>query len=282
MQPPRSPNDPGIPEARESAAARLDDVVARVVFSADATVLGEERTDRCDFARAGWFGSAASEYHCVMRWSQEVVFPHAHTRSEVAVALDAEIAHMDFTLSTGAVRELVATHPEFAADSRLYIGGHIGDVRVGFATEPRESDHTTHVVEAQVQVEYWNEEALPDLDALEPQTPDFSVWQSAYGDKFLFDLAQPEPTDAVDACLDDPAVAAHTVVRHLDPFPRVTFELSAGSRFEEAGRVRDCFAASLTSGTLAWYEPFTGRGTTEVPARDTAVPSPTTTEAPAR
>lgn len=302
-QPQRSPVDPGIPEARAAAADHLDAVTARVVFSDRAVVFGSGREDSCGFGTQGTFSSPPRNYRCWMQWVQLVVIPDAVTREEIAAALDAELAAMDLPITESVVRDLVRTHPNNS--SRLPIGarGHEGDVVISIESQPfralswpdpsvlvggnvSESGDIGEVTAADIEatraaqfvvvsasVEYWAEAGVRVLPADGSAPPAFAVEQSAHGDNYYFDLAQAEPGEAAESCLADPSVAPTSITRQQEPFPRATFKLFGVATAEDAARVRDCLQARLTSGTLAWYQPYYRGGETPSPV-PTPLPGP--------
>jgi hypothetical protein len=294
-----SPNDPGIPEARAAAEARLDAMIARVEFSDAAIVLGSGRGDSCAYGTNGWIGTPPSNYRCWMRWVEVVVLPDAVTREEVAAALDAELAATDLPIPAGVVRALVITHPNNVG-SAVGSGGHEGNVSISVSTEPFraqfwpspqvrvggnvsesgdlerisaadiEATGATQIIVVSVSIEYWAEDGIQDFG--EPYVPSaFLEERSSHGDNYYFDLAQAQPAAAVGVCLADPLVAPTSLTRQDEPFPRVTFKLYGVATSDDAKRVRDCLTTNLTSGTLAWYEPYYRGGTTPSPA---PTPSP--------
>lgn len=302
-QPRRSPTDSGIPEARAEAESQLDAVIARVVFSDRAVVLGSGRKDSCGFGTNGSFSSPPSNYRCWMQWVQLAVIPEAATREELAAVLDEEIGAMDLPIVGSVVRDLVTQHPNNAAGLPIGAGGHEGDVSIGFESQPfraqfwpdpsvrvggnvSESGDIGDVTAADVEatgasqfvvvsasVEYWAEAGVRDLDAEAYTPPALYIEQSAHGDNYYFDVAQAEPAEAVESCLTDPLVAPTSITRKQEPFPRVTFKLFGVATWEDAARVRDCLQANLSSGTLAWYEPYYRGGETPSPV-PTPLPGP--------
>jgi len=289
----RSPNDPGIPEARTQAETKLDGLISRIEFSDEAIVLGTGRGDSCGFGTSGVLWSPPRNYRCWMTWAAYVVIPDAVSREDVAAALDAEIAAMDVPIDDTVVRALVSTHPNNVGNIPIGVSGVEHGMHVVFETRPFQADFwpvpvavsgnvsssgdlgdvtaadvaetgAKQIIVVRATIEYWSDVPPRDPDPAHTRLP-LAVEHSAYGDYYSFDVAQAEPAEAVDVCRADPTVEPTSITHQDDPFSRTTFKLYGTAVREDAIRIRDCLTGSLTSGTIAWYEPSSRGGESPTP-----------------
>lgn len=279
-----SPTMPGIPEARTAASAVVDRAAQRITFSDQVTMVGEGRADGCGSIRSDdvLFGGSHG-YFCVMGWMVALVVPNALTREEVAGAIDAEMRAMDITYPYSLAEDLVLGYPSIL-ESRALMGSgsteglevrveatpfeaaswrapriphpmevsHDGDLET-ITAKAIEATGADEVITVSVTTEYWNSFSHNDRPA--DQTPTLRLETYSEGSVLTFDIADPAPAAAGEACARDIAVDASTVTPAENPFPRLTFSLGPESTSEDMQRVRDCLTSGLTSGAIAIRSP---------------------------
>lgn len=287
FEPPRSPNDAGIPESRADAQSQIDAVASRLDYSGSVTVLGTGQADSCDVINNWWFNDVDEGYRCWMTWTSILVLPSEHTPSDIAAAVDDEMAALDVPyFAGGMVRSLMSLYPDQRQPDfhvPVSTGGVSGGLQftveveqfrpelwrdpsrqgrvstTGDLTEITaatvQATGATEVVTVSMLVEYWNTEGTEDLG--QGPAPDSVNWVTwSFGDAYAFELAEGSPADAAEACLTDPAIDAASVTRLAEPFSYLRFELLPTAQSIDAQRIRDCIKPRLSSGTLVELSPY--------------------------
>lgn len=279
-----SPYMTGIPEAREAAAATVDDAAGRIDFSDRVTVLGEGSADGCGTHTDGTVFAHAAGYYCAMGWMVAFVVPDAHTREEVVGAVDAELAAMDVDYAYPLAVDLVMAYPSVRGGMVVTGGGQVGGAEFRVSTTPFRADAwrapriprgssevsvggdldaitasaveatgASEVVTVLVSVDYWDTRGLS--TAAEPPAP-LRLDYFSEGSVYAFDVALPVPAEGGQTCAQDGAVDGPTISSVQSPFPRLTFALTQEATSDDMQRVRDCLVANLGSGAVAVLTPY--------------------------
>lgn len=290
--PERTPYDAGIPEARLTAQAELDDAESRLTFSDQVIILGSGQTDSCDEINPWWFDNSVDPgLACWMRSTTLAVIPSAVTRFEVAAALDDEMASIDLPYHPGsAIRDFVSLYPNLrSAEDAMPVGGsgYEGWMRFSVQAEPYRaefwnvysnvgsvssngdlSEVTAAKVEAtgasefitiSIEIEYWDSEGSPDNDPVQYPKPesDAVAWvEHQYGDVRGFEIADWAPTDSLGECFADPMIDQSNPMHIVEPARYVWFSILPEARTADLRRIRECFESSLTTGTVVEYSPM--------------------------
>lgn len=279
--PERSPNDPGIPEARAEAAGRLADMRSRLDFSDRVIVLGTGQKDDCGVARGWWFDDSDPGYRCWMSWTAVAVIPDAQSYQELAAAVDGEMAPLDLPYDPGGmVRALMSRYPSQREVGSYSAGGHEASLRFEVKAEAFRPDFwptpsikssgsgdaadisvadiqatgANQIIELNASIEYWNTTGLSNPDqAGTPDAVNVVFW--SYGDTNVIELADWMPAEAPAACLVDPAIDQASIARSDQPFPYLRLTFVPKTQSADQQRVRECLLSKMTAGTLVSLDP---------------------------